>query len=126
MEDLIRNVEYFIEKDGLKKRCRKPCYTHRRMYFYSILRDAGLTYRAIAEMFGGYNHGTIIQQIARYKALRKMKDKLLLLDIADYDGKIQLYKKTYDQKKDILKATTITDLDIIKGRVKNNLYNELN
>ena len=57
--------------------------------------------------------------------LRDIKDRLLLLDIADYTGKIKLKKKTYNLRKDILKATTITDLEIIKRRTENNLYKEL-
>ena len=124
MRDLINNVEYFIQKDELKTKCRRQYFVHRRMYFYSILRDAGVTYQDIADMFGK-NHATVMYGIKRYKHLREAKDKLLLLDIADYDGRIKLYKKTYDLKKDILKATTICDLEIIKGRTDNNLYKEL-
>ena len=124
MQDLINNVEYFIKKDGLKTKSRKPYFVHRRWYFYSVLRDAGVTYKSIAEMFEK-NHASVIYGIRRYKQLRELKDKLLLLDIADYDGRIKLYKKTYDLKTDILKATTIWDLEIIKGRTENNLYKEL-
>lgn len=124
MEDLIKNVEYFIEKDELKKKCRKRKYIHKRIFFFHTLRNAGLTYQRIAEMFG-LNHATVLHGIKTYKNLKKTKDELLLLDIADYDGKFKFHKKTYDLKKDILKATTISDLGIIKRRTENNLYKEL-
>ena len=124
MEDLIKNVEYFIEKHELKTKCNRPYYTHRRMYFYSTLRDAGLSYQRIADIFGK-NHATVMNGIKRYKQLRATNDKLLYLDIADYDGRFKLHKKSYDLKKDILGATTVRDLDTIKGRVDNNLYKEL-
>jgi histidyl-tRNA synthetase len=71
------------------------------------------------------NHATVIHGINTYKNLKRTKDELLLLDIADYDGKFKFHKKTYDLKKDILKATTIRDLDKIKSRTENNLYKEL-
>jgi len=48
-----------------------------------------------------------------------------LLDIADYDGKFKLHKHEYNLKRDILKATTIRDLEIIKGRTEKQLYKEL-
>jgi len=124
MEDLIKNVEYFIRKDELKKKCRKRKYIHKRIFFFYTLRNAGLTYQRIAEMFE-LNHATVIHGITTYKNLKRTKDELLLLDIADYDGKFKFHKKTYDLKKDILKATTIRDLDKIKSRTENNLYKEL-
>jgi len=124
MEDLIKNVEYFIQKDELKKKCRKRKYIHKRIFFFHTLRNAGLTYQRIAEMFE-LNHATVIHGIRTYKNLKRTKDELLLLDIADYDGKFKFYKKTYDLKNDILKATTISDLGIIKRRTENNLYKEL-
>jgi hypothetical protein len=124
MEDLIKNVEYFINKHKLKKRCRKPRYVHRRMYFWDLLRKSGMTYQDIGKMFGQH-HATIIYGIKKYNQLRSINDKLLLLDIACYDGKFKVLKKNYNLKNDILKATTIRDLDIIKSRTENNLYKEL-
>jgi hypothetical protein len=124
MEDLIKNVKYFIEKDDLKKRCRKRKYIHKRIYFFYILREAGATLQEIADLFD-MNHCNVIHGIRRFKELRDIKDRLLLLDIADYTGKLKLKKKKYNLRKDILKATTVTDLEIIKRRTENNLYKEL-
>ena len=36
MEDLIKNVEYFIRKDELKKKCRKRKYIHKRIFFFTL------------------------------------------------------------------------------------------
>jgi hypothetical protein len=124
MEDLIKNVEYFIDKHDLKSRSRKPRYVHRRMYFWNLLRESGMTYEGIGKMFG-HHHATVLHGIKKYKQLRSYNDKLLLLDIACYEGKLKVKKKTYDLKQDILKATTVTDLEIIKRRTENNLYKEL-
>ena len=66
MEDLIRNVEYYIQKDELKKRCRERKYVHKRIFFFNTLRNAGYTYQRIGEMFG-LNHATIVHGIKTYK-----------------------------------------------------------
>jgi len=124
MEDLIKNVKYFIEKHELKKKCRQPRYVHRRIYFFYILREAGATYQEIGDLFD-LNHATVIHGIKRYKELRDTNDRLLHLDLVEYTGKIKLKKRTYNLRKDILKATTVTDLEIIKRRTENNLYKEL-
>lgn len=124
MEGLIKDVEYFIHKHGLKNKSRKSRLVHRRMFFYFHLREAGATYQFIADMFQK-NHATIIHGIRRYKQLRATNDLLLKLDVAVYEGKVKLKKRTYDLKKDILQSSTIRDLEIIKGRTENNLYKEL-
>ena len=124
MEDLIKKVKHHIQKDGLKSKCRKPYYTHRRMYLFNLLRNAGVTYNRIAELFD-LNHATIIHGIKRYKNLKQTADAFLLLNIADYDTKFKLHKHEYNLKRDILKATTIRDLKIIKGRTEKQLYKEL-
>lgn len=124
MKNLISKVEYFIQKDGLKSKCRKPYYTHRRMYLFNLLRNAGVTYSRIAELFD-LNHATIINGIRRYKWLKMTGDEFLLMDVAHYDQNFKLHKHEYNLKRDILKATTIRDLEIIKGRTEKQLYKEL-
>ena len=71
------------------------------------------------------NHATIVHGIKTYQYLKKAKDPLLFLDIAEYDGKFKFHNTKYDLKTDILKATTIRDLEIIKGRTEKELYKEL-
>ena len=124
MEDLIESVKHYIEKDELKKRCRRRKYVHKRIFFFNTLRNAGLTYQSIGDMFE-LNHATIVHGIKTYQYLKKAKDPLLFLDIAEYDGKFKFHNTKYDLKDDILKATTIRDLEIIKGRTEKQLYKEL-
>ena len=124
MEELMNSVLHYIEKDELKKRCRQRKYVHKRIYFFNVLRTAGYTYQSIGDLFG-LNHATIVHGIKTYKVLKKAKDPLMFLDIAEYDGKFKLNNTKYDLKTDILKATTIRDLEIIKGRTEKELYKEL-
>jgi len=121
MEELMSSVLHYIEKDELKKRCRQRKYVHKRIYFFNVLRTAGYTYQSIGDLFG-LNHATIVHGIKTYKNLKKSKDPLMFLDIAEYNGKFEV---KYDLKTDILKATTIRDLQIIKGRTEKQLYKEL-
>lgn len=123
MESLTKTVLYYVDKHDLKNRSRKPRFVHRRIYFFNMMREQGMTLREIGEIFN-VHHATIIHGIKRYKELKSFNDKLLELDIACYNGKINYYKKTYDLKKDIMKATTVRDLEIIKSRTENDLYKE--
>ena len=93
MEDLIRNVEHYIQKDELKKRCRQRKYVHKRIFFFNTLRNAGCTYQRIGDMFE-LNHATIVHGIKTYQYLKKAKDPLLFLDIAEYDGKFKFHNTT--------------------------------
>ena len=124
MKELIKEERELLQKHELKKKCRQPRYVHRRIYFFYILREAGATYQEIGDLFD-LNHATVIHGIKRYKELRDTNDRLLHLDLLEYTGKIKLKKRTYNLRKDILKATTVTDLEIIKRRTENNLYKEL-
>tara|TARA_R100001440_G_scaffold4923_1_gene10827 strand:+ start:9100 stop:9387 length:288 start_codon:yes stop_codon:yes gene_type:complete len=94
------------------------------MYLFNLLRNAGVTYSRIAELFD-LNHATIINGIRRYKWLKMTGDEFLLMDVAHYDQNFKLHKHEYNLKRDILKATTIRDLEIIKGRTQKELYKEL-
>ena len=124
MENLIKDVEYFIQKDNLKKKCRKRKYIHKRIYLFYTLRRAGCTYQRIADMFD-LNHATVIHGIKTYKNLKRTKDELLHLDVAEYGVKIKNKPKKYNLKQDIFKATTLRDLEKIKLRAEKNVYEEL-
>ena len=126
MEDLIKNIEYCIQKDDLQNKCRKRIYVHRRMFFYYVLDKAGYNARKIGEMFG-FDRTTVIHGIKSYKQLIDNKDKELLNDIEKYQKQsiFKVRKKVFNLKLDIMNATTIWDLEIIKNRTENNLYKEL-
>ena len=121
MEDLIKQV---IEKDGLNSKERYSPLINKRMYMYTIMRKHGMNFQKIGSFFNR-NHATIIHGIQRYKDLTKSNDAMLKVDTEEYEqifGKIPVPKKTYNLEKDVRKATTMADLDIIKRRLNNNLY----
>ena len=121
MEDLIKQV---IQKDGLDSKERFSPLINKRMYMYTIMRKHGMNFQKIGSFFNR-NHATIIHGIKRYKDLTKSKDVMLKVDTEEYEqifGEIHVPKKTYNLEKDVRKATTIGDLNIIKRRLNNNLY----
>ncbi len=121
MEDLIKKV---IEKDGLKKRNREQHIVHRRIFLFNLLRENGYTYAYIARLFN-MNHATVLHGIKRYKELLSLNDVRLQVDTERYVQKfkdIEAAVIKYNLEKDVRKATTITDLDIIKRRLNNNMY----
>ncbi len=121
MEDLIKEV---IEKDGLASKERFSPLINKRMYMYTIMRKHGMNFQKIGSFFNR-NHATIIHGIKRYKDLTKSKDAMLKVDTEEYEqifGKIPVPKERYNLEKDVRKATTITDLDIIKRRLDNGMY----
>ena len=121
MEDLIKEV---IEKDGLKKRNREQHIVHRRIFLFNLLRENGYTYAYIAKLFN-MNHATIIHGIRRYNELFDLNDVRLQVDTERYAQKFEDIEEAvikYNLEKDVRKATTITDLDIIKRRLDHGMY----
>ena len=121
MEDLIKEV---IEKDGLKKRNREQHIVHRRIFLFNLLRENGYTYEYIARLFN-MNHATVLHGIKRYKDLLSLNDVRLQVDTERYAQKFQDVEEAvikHNLEKDVRKATTITDLDIIKRRLDNGMY----
>ena len=121
MEDLIKEV---IEKDGLASKERFSPLINKRMYMYTIMRKHGMSLQKIGSFFNR-DHCTIIHGIKRYKDLTKSKDAMLKVDTEEYEqifSEIPVPKERYNLEKDVRKATTITDLDIIKRRLDNGMY----
>ena len=121
MVDLIKEV---IEKDGLKKRNREQHIVHRRIFLFNLLRENGYTYAYIARLFN-MNHATVFHGIKRYKDLLSLNDVRLQVDTERYAQKFEDIEEAvikYNLDKDVRKATTITDLDIIKRRLDNGMY----
>ena len=121
MVDLIKEV---IEKDGLKKRNSEQHIVHRRIFLFNLLRENGYTYAYIARLFN-MNHATVLHGIKRYKDLLSLNDVRLQVDTERYAQKFEDIEEAvikYNLDKDVRKATTITDLDIIKRRLDNGMY----
>jgi hypothetical protein len=124
MENLIERINLLIKKDNLKARCRYQNVVNKRFYLFYILRDYGYTYNQIGDFFD-LNHATVIHGVKKYKALKKNRDTFLEKDIQEYKILLGEIEVNYDLKQDILKATTIGDLNRIKKKTEENKYNEL-
>ena len=121
MVDLIKEV---IKKDGLKKRNSEQHIVHRRIFLFNLLRENGYTYAYIARLFN-MNHATVLHGIKRYKDLLSLNDVRLQVDTERYAQKFEDIEEAvikYNLDKDVRKATTITDLNIIKRRLDNGMY----
>ena len=115
MENLIERINLLIKKDNLKARCRYQNVVNKRFYLFYILRDYGYTYNQIGDFFD-LNHATVIHGVKKYKALKKNRDTFLEKDIQEYKILLGEIEVNYDLKQDILKATTIGDLNRIKKK----------
>jgi len=121
MEELIKEL---IKKDGLDGKERLEYLNNKRMYLYYIMRKHGMKLKKIASFFNR-DHATIIHGIKRYKFLLNNNNEMLKVDTEEYEqvfSKIPMPKKTYNLEEDVIKATTIGDLNIIKRRLDNNMY----
>ena len=121
MEDLIKSI---IKKDGLAKKCRLPHIVHKRIFLFNFLRNNGYGFKRIADLFN-MTHATVMHGIKRYNELKITNDAMLQVDIEHYVDKLKDVKaavRKYNLEKDVRKATTVRDLDIIKRRLTNNLY----
>ncbi len=119
MTELIKEV---IERDGLDKRCRNASRINKRRYICSLLHRKGYHHSDIGKLFN-LDRTTIIYSIKKYNELIDIKDKLLQVDIEEYQRLFSdLPPLKHNLHKDIRKADSLEDLAIIKLRLKNNLY----
>ena len=121
MEELIKSI---IKKDGLAKKCRFPHMVNKRIFLFNFLRNNGYGFKEIGNLFN-LGHATVIHGIKRYNALNATNDAMLQVDTEHYVDKLKDVKAAvikYNLEKDVRKATTVRDLDIIKRRLTNNLY----
>jgi|13_taG_2_1085334.scaffolds.fasta_scaffold00420_5 IS30 family transposase len=121
MTELIKEI---IQRDKLDSPERHATLNNKRMYLYTFMRKQGMSYHNIAKEFNR-THATVINGLNRYKDLIKSNDAMIKVDTEEYEqifASIPAPKPVYNLAKDVRKATTIHDLDIIKRRLKNNMY----
>jgi IS30 family transposase len=125
MEEIIKQkIKEVIKKDSLDLPKRYSNLNNKRMYLYNFMRKQGMSYKDIAKEFNR-THATIINGINRYKDLTRFNDSSLKVDTECYEEMFSNTpepKQIYNLVKDIFKAATIYDLDIIKRRLENNMY----
>jgi transposase len=121
MTELIKEI---IQRDRLDSPERHATLNNKRMYLYTFMRKQGMSYHNIAKEFNR-THATVINGLNRYKDLIKSNDAMIKVDTEEYEqifSSIPTPKPVYSLVNDVRKATTIYDLDIIKRRLKNNMY----
>ena len=126
MEDLIKKVELYIEKDNLLSKSRERQIVYRRHYLYYILRKYGMKTTVIGEMFKK-NHATVIHGSKTYKNLKKTKDKYMLNCLKEYLIEFENYdieELEFSIIYDIDNATSWADIYQIRKRIEKNLYLE--
>ena len=102
MEDLIKDINYLIIKDNLKKRNRTRPFVHKRMYLFSLLLDYKIPVSHIAKIFD-YHHSSIIHNVKQYKILSKQNDYMLNNDIEAYRRFLTIRKNKYIINNDMAK-----------------------
>lgn len=121
MTELIKEI---IQRDRLDSPERHATLNNKRMYLYTFMRKQGMSYHNIAKEFNR-THATVINGLNRYQDLIKSNDAMIKVDTEEYEqifSSIPIPKPVYNLVNDVRKATTIYDLDIIKRRLKNNMY----
>jgi hypothetical protein len=119
MNEVYNKAIELIKRDKLRKKNRKRELINKRIFIFSMLRNEGMTFQQIADLFN-LNHSTVIHGINRYKDLKSTRDFSLNLDTQEY--KCFFEDKNFSLHDDILKAKTIKHLMLIKDRIKKGLY----
>ncbi len=123
----MEKIQYKIEKDNLKKRCRKPEMVLKRMFIYNLMREHDFTLVKIAKTFER-NHATIINGLKTYKNLKSIKDfqfVSVLSGYRDFFQQFDIQKIEYSIARDVRNATTFRDIGLMRKRLENNMYHDL-
>ena len=84
MENLIDRINEIIETENLRERTKKPTKVHRRWFLFSLLRNKGVIFQKIGDMFG-MDHATILYGVRQVEIYKKAKDEFYLMDTADLE-----------------------------------------
>jgi hypothetical protein len=110
----------YIVTNGLTTPSRAREYVYRRAFLSYLLRENGLTFQEIADIFNR-THSTIIHAVQFHRFFMDLKDELYLFNI---QKEIEYFN--YVEKRciftDIENANNTTDLFLIKERIKENQY----
>ncbi len=118
---MIEIVKELIKQDGLDQKNRRRDIINKRIYLWNYLRDNGLTFHQIGNLFAK-DHATIIHGIRTYKNLSRVNDKDLHLDTEYYRLLIEINKPEVNLRKEVAQAKNLVDLRNIQRRILNNIY----
>jgi hypothetical protein len=125
-------IHQLIELYKLTDKTRKREIIYKRFFIYNELRQAGLTFSQIGEIFGK-NHATIMYGISVQNDLLRFKDAVYLAEIETLkqalgDSKFPNVKKLFkgelgaDLKRDVMLISTMPSLKRLKRRIKMGYY----
>lgn len=121
----IATIEFIIDRDNLKNKCKDQPLVYRRAYLMTLLREIGLTYQEIGRLMNR-NHATVIYATRLHDWMVTSRDKIYLAAIDDYvnelNGSVQQIKKQRDIQKDIMKVKTFSQIKTIQMRIKKGEY----
>ena len=114
--DFLATALFLIEKDKLNEKNRKRHIIYKKCYLQSKLRDYGMTYQAIGDLFN-QDHSSIIHNVKTHADLDEYYRDSYHADIHEYivllkDFKIKPPKRNL--LKDIQNARTLYALGNIK------------
>ena len=124
MENLIERINEIIETENLRERTKKPTKVHRRWFLFSLLRNKGIIFQKIGDMFE-MDHATILYGVRQVEIYKKAKDEFYLMDTADLEeifNDVKIQMKSRDLVQDVLDSKNYHDLVKIKKRLQNNVY----
>lgn len=127
-EVLLSKIQFKIAQDDLLKKCRRRDKVAKRMFIYNLMYNHDVQVTHIGRFFNR-NHASIIHGIKTYSGLIQSKDKYLisvLKEYMDFFNQYDIKRITYSIRKDLQNATTMRDIGIMRKRLENNMYHDLN
>ena len=118
---MIDQIQDYIKKHDLTKKCRLRQYTYQRYYFYALLRSQGMPLTEIGVMFNR-THATVIHGIANHDVWYKQKDELYLyytLELRKLFASPRYYKPL---RVKVLECVTLEKLEKLKEQIRCNYY----
>lgn len=124
MSEFLNKVSELVEKDGLNKRNRRRQIIYKKCYLQHKLRESGMTFKEIGKLFNQH-HASVIHNIRTHEDLSTYYNAVYSNEISEYVSeltgiKIELPKRNL--VKDVLNASSMYHLHLIKKRIKENKY----
>ena len=121
----LDKVKEIIEAEQLGSKTRIHSFAHKRYYIMNYLRtETSLSQTKIGEMLGGRDHSTVFHGVQKHNQFMDWKDKVYLRDIENIRNYLEEphTKMETTLEEDVLKATTLMELHMIKTNLKAGKY----
>ena len=121
----LDKVKEIIEAEQLGSKTRIHSFAHKRYYIMNYLRtETNLSQTEIGKMLGGRDHSTVYHGVKKHNMFMDWKDKIYLRDIRTIKNYLEEphVKVEATLEEDVLKATSLMELTMIKTNLKANKY----